>query len=99
MPGSGRLLALRALFVVLPHRRFFFAHWLFGAARFLPVRGLPILIGVGYQCMVRCPVDATLCVQNGSADPIRVFVCNPKSCVPIITATVNMPISELLLDQ
>jgi hypothetical protein len=43
--------------------------------------------------------DATLCVQNGSADPIRVFVCNPKSCVPIITATVNMPISELLLDQ
>lgn len=98
MPGSGRLLALRALSVVLPHRRFFFAHWLFGAARFLPVRGLPILIGVGYQMHGEMP-DATLCVQNGSADPIRVFVCNPKSCVPIITATVNMPISELLLDQ
>jgi hypothetical protein len=44
-------------------------------------------------------IDAELeCVdENGSADVVRVFVCPPKSAVPILSAIVTMPQSELLL--
>eukprot|EP00743_Colponemidia_sp_Colp-15_P001285 GILK01001408.1.p1 GENE.GILK01001408.1~~GILK01001408.1.p1 ORF type:complete len:595 (-),score=104.03 GILK01001408.1:1181-2929(-) len=31
---------------------------------------------------------------NGSADSIRVFICNSKSALPLLSAIVNMPMSE-----
>jgi len=34
--------------------------------------------------------------ENGACDPIRVYICNPRSAVPMISAIVNMPVSELL---
>ena len=33
-------------------------------------------------------------IAEGVADVIRVFVMSPKSIVPVITATVNMPLAE-----
>jgi Bardet-Biedl syndrome 1 protein len=33
------------------------------------------------------------------ADVIRVFVCNPQSAIPIITALVNMPIADFLMND
>jgi hypothetical protein len=33
-------------------------------------------------------------VEGGGADPIRIFVCNSQSTVPILTAIINMPIAE-----
>ena len=46
-------------------------------------------------------IDAELeCIdENGGADTVRVFVCPLKSLVPILSALVNMPQSELLLGQ
>jgi len=41
-------------------------------------------------------VDVECIEPNGTADSIRVFICNPKSCVPSISAIVNMPMSELM---
>ena len=44
-------------------------------------------------------MDAELeCVdENGGADVVKIFVCPVQSCVPILSALVNMPASELLL--
>ena len=44
-------------------------------------------------------IDAELeCVdENGTADVVRVFVCPQKSVVPLLSAIVNMPTSEMLL--
>jgi len=56
--------------------------------------GVPLLVpGLIHR------IDAELeCVdENGSADVVRVFVCPPKSAVPILSAIVTMPQSELLL--
>ena len=40
----------------------------------------------------------TECIdENGGADAIRVIVCNPKSVLPVLSAVVNMPISEQLI--
>jgi hypothetical protein len=33
-------------------------------------------------------------IAEGVADVIRVFVMSPNSVVPVITATVNMPLAE-----
>ena len=60
-----------------------------------PVFHVPILVpGISYR------LDAELeCIDdNGAADTVRVFVCSPKSCVPVLSAVVNMPASELLLN-
>lgn len=46
-----------------------------------------------YEMEVEC-VD-----ENGGADIIRIFVCNPTSCVPVISAIVNMPMSEPMFDE
>ena len=35
---------------------------------------------------------------NGSADLIKVFVFNKESTIPLITANLSMPLSELNLD-
>lgn len=54
---------------------------------------LPILVP-GAEYAIEVPVrniDA-----NGAADAIRVFVSSHKSIVPIISAIVNMPVSEIV---
>jgi len=46
-------------------------------------------------------LDAELdCIdETGGADAIRVFVCSAKSVLPVLSAVVNMPVSEVLLQQ
>ena len=59
-----------------------------------PLYHVPLLLpGVPYK------IDAELeCIdENGGADAIRVIVCNPKSVLPVLSAVVNMPISEQLI--
>ncbi|KAK3236983.1 hypothetical protein CYMTET_52909, partial [Cymbomonas tetramitiformis] len=54
---------------------------------------IPLLIpGLMYQyeANVQC-MD-----ENGSADSVRVFVCANGSCVPVLSAVVKMPMSELM---
>lgn len=36
---------------------------------------------------------------TGAADTVKVYVCSGSSSIPLITAVVNMPLSELPLDQ
>ena len=58
------------------------------------VFGVPLLVpGLVHR------LDAELeCVdENGTADVVRVFVCPHKSLVPLLSAIVNMPQSEMLL--
>jgi len=43
------------------------------------------------EAKVQCLID------GGGADPVRVFVCNSQSSLPIVTAIINMPISENFL--
>jgi Bardet-Biedl syndrome 1 protein len=55
---------------------------------------VPVLVpGVAHR------VDAELdCIdENGASDTVRVYVCSIKSRVPVLTATVNMPASQILL--
>lgn len=41
-----------------------------------------------------------ICVnESGAADVIRVFVCSPTSAVPSISAIVNMPLSEIDVEE
>ena len=62
------------------------------------------------QSLVRVPLlvpgllyrlDAELdCIdEQGGADSIRVFVCTTKSVLPVLSAVVNMPVSETLLQS
>ena len=37
--------------------------------------------------------------EGGGAEPIRVFVCHPQTSSPIVSAVINMPLSELLLAE
>eukprot|EP00658_Telonema_sp_P-2_P036828 TRINITY_DN26563_c0_g1_i2.p1 TRINITY_DN26563_c0_g1~~TRINITY_DN26563_c0_g1_i2.p1 ORF type:complete len:146 (+),score=16.22 TRINITY_DN26563_c0_g1_i2:209-646(+) len=46
-----------------------------------------------YEFAVEC-VD-----PNGAGDSIRVCVCNPHSPVPILTATVDMPATDILVES
>ena len=45
-------------------------------------------------------LDAELeCIdETGGADAIRIFVCSTKSVLPVLSAVVNMPVSETMLD-
>ena len=59
-----------------------------------PLLVIPLLIpGFMYQYLV----DVECIDENGGADKIHVFVLNKKSCVPIISAIVTMPVSEALM--
>jgi Bardet-Biedl syndrome 1 protein len=49
--------------------------------------GLPRKIDVDLEC-----TD-----ENGGADAVKVFVCSANSNVPVLSAVVNMPVSEMLL--
>ena len=44
-------------------------------------------------------VDVENIDPNGSADLIKVFVFNSESTIPLITANLSMPISEVNLDN
>ena len=44
-------------------------------------------------------VDVECVDENAGADVIRVYVCNPVSAIPIITALVNMPLADFLISQ
>jgi hypothetical protein len=46
-------------------------------------------------------VDVTVqcIVDSAGSDSIRIFVCNPKSPIPLITYIVQMPISELFFEN
>ncbi len=45
----------------------------------------------------RLDADIECVDENGGADAVRVFVCANNSAVPVLSAVVNMPVSELLL--
>ena len=45
----------------------------------------------------RLDAELECIVEDGAADVVRVFVCPNKSLVPILSAIVNMPQSEMLL--
>lgn len=49
-----------------------------------------------YFYITQVPVQ---CVDpDGSADVIRILVCSETSCIPIISALLKMPVSELIID-
>eukprot|EP01027_Heterolobosea_sp_BB2_P010349 GEZU01015192.1.p1 GENE.GEZU01015192.1~~GEZU01015192.1.p1 ORF type:complete len:217 (+),score=39.72 GEZU01015192.1:36-686(+) len=55
---------------------------------------VPVLVP-SLQYKVEVPVE---CVDDSvGADAIKVFVCNPNSSIPIITAIVNMPLPDMLM--
>jgi len=45
----------------------------------------------------RLDAELECIVEDGAADVVRVYVCQNKSLVPILSAIVNMPQSEMLL--
>ena len=54
---------------------------------------LPLLVpGLLYHHTV----DLECIDENGAAGDIRILLCNMSSCVPIISATVNMPMTEIV---
>jgi len=57
---------------------------------------IPLLVpGV----MLRLDAELECIDENGGADAIRVFVCNGQSAMPVLSAVVNMPVSEVLLQS
>mmetsp|Transcript_31269 Transcript_31269/g.57226 ORF Transcript_31269/g.57226 Transcript_31269/m.57226 type:complete len:599 (+) Transcript_31269:68-1864(+) len=52
---------------------------------------LPVLIP---QQLYIVDIPITCINENGGTDAVRVFLCSQHSCVPLISASVNMPISE-----
>jgi len=43
-------------------------------------------------------VDITCVDSEGGAEPVQVFVCGNQSVVPMISAVVNMPLSDIVLE-
>jgi len=60
-----------------------------------PPLSLPVMVpGVPYPVEVMVEsIDA-----SGTNDTIKIFVIDPKSNVPLVSAVVNMPLSELKID-
>lgn len=57
-----------------------------------PLTKIPVLVPT---LIYSYEVEVENIDPNGAADTIRVFICNNKSTVPAISATVKMPVSEL----
>ena len=59
-----------------------------------PQIGVPVLVpGLQYKfCMDVLCID-----EDGSAEPVQVYVCGSNSVVPMISAIVNMPLSDIIL--
>jgi len=56
---------------------------------------LPLLLpSVTY----RCDCDVESIDEAGASDMVRVYVCTPTSKVPVISAVVTMPLSEVIMD-
>merc|ERR1719247_4080575 len=59
-----------------------------------PCSYIPILVPQQHY-ILEVPV---ICIdENGGTDCVRIFLCNPEANVPIISAVVNMPMSEIRL--
>jgi len=54
-----------------------------------------IVPGLDYQY----DIDVIAIDENGASAPIKIYICNTKSCVPILSANVQMPISELIDEE
>merc|ERR1719335_1057399 len=61
-----------------------------------PCSYIPILVPQQHY-ILEVPIICT--DENGGTDCVRIFLCNPEANVPIISAVVNMPISEPVLFQ
>jgi Bardet-Biedl syndrome 1 protein len=61
-----------------------------------PSMMLPILVP---SLVYNYEVDVECIDESAGADVIRVYVCNPQSAIPIITALVNMPLADFLISQ
>uniref|UniRef100_A0A7S1IQI7 Bardet-Biedl syndrome 1 N-terminal domain-containing protein n=1 Tax=Eutreptiella gymnastica TaxID=73025 RepID=A0A7S1IQI7_9EUGL len=61
-----------------------------------PTLLLPLLVP---SLVYNYEVDVECIDEAAGADVIRVYVCNPNSAIPIITALVNMPLADFLLSQ
>ena len=54
---------------------------------------IPLLVpGLLYKHVV----DVDCVDENGAAGDVRILLCSMMSCVPIISATVNMPMCEAI---
>eukprot|EP00971_Amphidinium_carterae_P179836 3566934-Amphidinium_carterae.1 len=56
-----------------------------------PCSYLPVLVP---QQLYIVDIPITCINENGGTDSVRVFLCSQQSCVPLVSASVNMPISE-----
>ena len=56
---------------------------------------LPLLVP---NLTYKVDVDIENIDPNGSSDLIKVFVFNKESTIPLITANISMPLSEVNLD-
>ena len=61
-----------------------------------PCISVPVLVP-GFQ--YKYAVNTTNIDEDGGAEPVQVFVCSAHSVVPMISALVNMPLSDIVLDQ
>eukprot|EP00658_Telonema_sp_P-2_P071753 TRINITY_DN60978_c0_g1_i2.p1 TRINITY_DN60978_c0_g1~~TRINITY_DN60978_c0_g1_i2.p1 ORF type:complete len:277 (+),score=48.03 TRINITY_DN60978_c0_g1_i2:12-842(+) len=71
-----------------------FNHQLYKVER--PQISVPVLVsGLQYKYSID-----VLCIdEDGSAEPVQVYVCTANSVVPMISAIVNMPLSDIVLDD
>ena len=61
-----------------------------------PCVTVPVLVaGLQYKYAV----NVTCADEEGGAEPIQVFVCGSLSIVPMISAVVNMPLSDITVDE
>lgn len=73
---------------------FVYNHYIYRLQQSLLV--IPVLVsGVAYDL----ETDIYCIDPNGCSDEVKVFVVDEKSTIPLITAIVNMPISEVDLQQ
>jgi len=61
-----------------------------------PSTSVPVLIP-GFQ--YKYSVDVNNIDEDGGAEPVQVFVCGSASIVPMISAVVNMPLSDIVMDD
>jgi Bardet-Biedl syndrome 1 protein len=61
-----------------------------------PSMMIPVLVP---SLVYNFEVDVECVDESAGADVIRVYVCNPQSAIPVITALVNMPLADFLISQ
>lgn len=85
LKNTGRLPLTNVPITIMYNKRFYYVQ-----RPSLQISAL--LPGLAHESVVgvRC-ID-----PNGASDEVRVFVCNPQSCVPMISAVITMPISDVI---